>query len=80
MTYKLDHMTDKLQATELFDIPLSKSPKLKWMERHCIAITNTPSIGFTVVHGMKTITTKPTEDEAITEAARLIGIRLWNEA
>ena len=73
-------MTDKSCTTELFDIPLSKSPKLKWMERHCIAITNTPNVGFKVKHGMKTITTKPTEDEALTEAANLIGVRLWNEA
>ena len=72
-------MTDDLDDMELFNIPLTKSPKLKWMERHCIKITNTPNMGFSVIHGMKTITTKPTVDEAITAAAKLIGIRLWNE-
>ena len=73
-------MTDESDYTQLFDLPINKSPKLKWMERHCISITNMPNIGFKVKHGMKTIITKPTEDEAITEAAKLIGIRLWNEA
>jgi hypothetical protein len=72
-------MTDEQDNMELFNIPLTKSPKLKWMERHCITINYANNIGFSVFHGMKLIITKPTEDEAITQAAKLIGIRLWNE-
>ena len=63
---------------ELFDIPESKSPRMKWMERHCIKVNHIDG-KYHVNHGMKLISTADQEDEALITAAKIIGIRLWNE-
>jgi len=72
--------------SELFDIPESKSPRLQWIEKHCIEISppipmmngalcqwmafNKPVVG--TCYGA-------TEDEAVARLAMQLGIKLWNE-
>ena len=73
----------------LFDTPETKSPRLLWMEKHGITARQTteseykrlPSWEYEWVaiahdepHGFG-----GTEDEAITQLALRLGIKLWNE-
>jgi len=75
--------------SELFDIPESKSPRLQWMEKHGIETAkgnferpsdksrhewiawSNPEIQSTGWGNA--------EDEAITQLALKMGIKLWNE-
>ena len=69
--------------TELFDIPETPSPRMRWMQRHHLTVSrkheeeNTYS--FVAIHGMTIIGKGATEDEALTAAAKSLNIRLWNE-
>ena len=69
----------------LFDIPETKSPRLLWMEKHGIQ-TQQNSAGdwcaWTTAILTKTsinLGSGDTEDEAITQLALKLGIKLWNE-
>lgn len=75
--------------SELFDLPESKSPRLQWMEKHGIEVSP-PVTGCKVVtnswmafqrFGIDIPETcyGHTEDEAITQLALKLGIKLWNE-
>lgn len=61
----------------LFDIPESKSPKLKWMERHHLTTANYTDennhLRIAVYHGMARIANGDTADE------KSLNIPLWNE-
>lgn len=63
---------------ELFDIPESKSPKMIWMERHWLKIEEQNG-KFRAIQPLIKFDFKETEDEALTHAAKTLGIRLWNE-
>jgi hypothetical protein len=68
--------------TELFDIPETPSPRLRWMKRHHLAIepiTEENGNRYAARHGMAVICKGATEDEALTAAAKSLSIRLWNE-
>ena len=69
--------------SELFDIPETKSPRLKWIDKHGVwvaEITLTGSITRWWEATAAGITTKgATEDEAIVNLAKKMGIKLWNE-
>jgi hypothetical protein len=68
--------------TELFDIPETPSPRLRWMQRHHLTvepITEENSNRYAARHGMTIIGKGSTEDEALTAAAKSLNIRLWNE-
>lgn len=67
---------------DLFNLPESKSPRMKWMERHHLTVTDTGSYAerrFEAVHGMKTIGYGATPDQALFAAAKSLNIRMWNE-
>lgn len=64
---------------ELFTIEPSKSPKLKWMDKHWIKIEPSPDGRFRAVQGLCKFAYRDTEDDALTHAAQMLGIRLWNE-
>lgn len=74
--------------TDLFQIPESKSPRLKWMEAHGITVNFVPAdpIAHPAFWNAKatseskiTMAQGDTEDEALTNLAKRLGIRLWNE-
>lgn len=73
---------------ELFPIPETKSPRLKWMERHHLTIHHQPydhagpmdeQEHYAAIHGMKPIGYGATPDEALVAAAKSLNIKLWNE-
>jgi hypothetical protein len=68
---------------ELFKIEPVKSPRLKWMERHHITVTETANEDneavFQARHGMTVIAEASTVDKAIHKAAKSLNIKLWNE-
>jgi hypothetical protein len=68
---------------ELFEIPESKSPRIKWMERHHLTAANYTDennhLRIAVYHGMARIANGDTADEALTAAAKSLNIPLWNE-
>lgn len=69
---------------ELFNIGESKSPRIKWMERHHLRVEANPaprgdSDIMQCFHGMTVIGYGPTEDAALVAAAKSLNIRLWNE-
>ncbi len=69
---------------ELFDIPESKSPRLKWMERNHITVkaitdeSNKKTTHF-AYHGMKYICQGENEMDCLYLAAERLKIKLWNE-
>jgi hypothetical protein len=71
--------------TELFDIPETPSPRLRWMQRHHLTVESITGEGadngnrYAARHGMTVIGKGATEDEALTAAAKSLNIRLWNE-
>lgn len=78
--------------SELFDLPESKSPRLQWMERHGITVRrygphdcgkpgwqDNEWFAMGKVHLNYEIGYGDTEDEAITQLALKLGIKLWNE-
>jgi hypothetical protein len=73
---------------ELFAIPETKSPRLKWMERHHIKIHHQPydhagplddDEQYAAIHGMQAIGYGATPDAALVAAAKSLNIKLWNE-
>ncbi len=64
---------------ELFNLEPSESPKIKWMKRHHITVTEINEGRFTVTHGMKYVCQADTHDDALVKAAKLLNLRLWNE-
>lgn len=67
--------------SELFDIPESKSPRLIWMEEH--EITTHQGEKWTAYSPLildeDTTGTGDTELDAITDLARKLNLKLWNE-
>jgi len=63
----------------LFNIPETKSPRLRWMERYHITV-KIKGDKYEAYHGMDRVATGPTEDDAITAAAKSLNIKLWNES
>jgi hypothetical protein len=70
------------------DLPVSKSPRLLWMERHGIKTIFMPASGsvdaFWIADFMDPNTTHyqevgDTEDDALTALAKAAGIRMWFE-
>lgn len=74
--------------TELFDIEPSLSPRLKWMQEHKVRVTEVArhfqdefGLPAWCAHSTEQNPegTGDTEDEALVDLARKLGIRLWNE-
>ena len=78
--------------TELFDIEESKSPRLNWMDRHCIKVSPPGKERSQILHHwnlwmayqhkgdfIKASAYGQAEDDAITSLANKLGLRLWNE-
>jgi hypothetical protein len=70
--------------SELFDIPESKSPRLKWQDEHGITCIRTelelPENAWQAMHAdTQAITRGPTAEDALTSLALKLNIRLWNE-
>jgi hypothetical protein len=71
--------------SELFNIPDSKSPRLRWMDMHGVWTRKTQFVDFVQEESAWTaeaagrIGTGPTEDDAIVDLAKKMKIRLWNE-
>jgi hypothetical protein len=69
---------------ELFEIPETKSPRLIWMERHGITMTQnlhmTMNYGYWMFYqGMDCIAVKRDYDDAVLAGATILGLKLWNE-
>ncbi len=64
---------------DLFEIPESLSPRLLWMEKHNIIIGAAPHRNQYYALAAKMDGWGDTEDEALTQLALKLGIRLWNE-
>jgi hypothetical protein len=78
--------------TELFDIEESKSPRLAWMDRHCIKVSPPGKERSQILHHwnlwmayqhegdfISASAYGQTEDEAVTLLAVKLKLRLWNE-
>ena len=63
----------------LFDIPETKSPRLLWLEKHNIGIIYDNTKNQFAAIGRQESAWGETEDEAITQLALKLGIKLWNE-
>ena len=69
---------------DLFNLPETKSPRLKWMERHHLTVKERYSaedeeIVYQCLHGMTVIGEATTEHDAVVLAAKSLNIKLWNE-
>lgn len=64
--------------SELFDLPESKSPRLQWIEKHAIECRNY-SDGKCYSFTSTDSAWGDTEDEAITQLALKLGIKMWFE-
>jgi len=71
--------------SELFNIPETLSPRLAWMKEHGMELL--PGYNhddqediFGVFMSGKLIGEGLTEDDAITNAAKKLGLKLWNES
>jgi len=69
---------------ELFDIPETPSPRLQWMNRYHITTRQDLSASennkWSAFHGMDRIAIGHSEDSALTNAAKSLNIKLWNES
>lgn len=72
--------------TELFDLPESKSPRLIWMELHRVTTyPPSPSLGCWAASRDtdppldEFVGLADTELDAITDLARKLNLKLWNE-
>jgi len=63
--------------SELFDIPESKSPRLLWSEKHGVWLLKSTT-GYTATAAGLT-GRGATEDDAIVDLAKQMGIKLWSE-
>ena len=68
-------------GAELFAIPESKSPKLCWMERHHITLSEASNTNnrWNAKHRDKVIGYGATHDDALVAAAKSLNVKLWNE-
>ena len=71
-------------SDELFTIPESKSPRLKWQDEHGITCVETdldlPENRWQAMHAdTQTIVRGPTREDALASLALKLNIRLWNE-
>lgn len=71
---------------DLFEIPESKSPRLLWIEKHMITTRKTGTDSDELGDCQRWIAQNPmkigyghTEDEALTQLALKLGVKLWNE-
>ena len=70
---------------ELFRTTETKSPRLKWLDKHGIwtqqfnAESIAPDLRWVATSAGKT-GTGPTEDDAIVHLAKRMNIKLWNES
>lgn len=65
---------------ELFTIPESKSPRLKWMEAHGIEVNDDPiTTGYMAFGTAEGSGFGNTAEEAVLAYAKNIGLPLWNE-
>ena len=62
----------------LFEVPEVKSPRLLWMGKHSVQTRNY-SNGTWFVFNDQENAWGFTEDEALTQLALKLGIKLWNE-
>lgn len=70
--------------TSLFSLPESLSPRLKWIKRHQITLSpsdvaDTASRWVASVAYQMSQGAGVTQDEALTDLAKKLGVRLWNE-
>jgi len=69
----------------LFAVEESKSPRLQWMDKHGVWTKRSEFVDFHQPEAAWTATaagltgTGPTEDAAIVELAKRMGIKLWME-
>lgn len=79
-------------SDELFSVPVSKSPKMRWLERHGVNVTHDEAwqygdeddlgnekFPYYASDDGKHFHGGATEDDALVEWARARGKRLWNE-
>ena len=79
-------------SEELFDVPVNKSPRLRWIEARGLHIRKTDprKVGtedcdgevieaFYVSMNKRHWIGGPTEDDALAKWARVAGVPLWNE-
>lgn len=69
----------EFKGPELFAIPESKSPRLLWMEKHCVMTLYDKARNQFAAVAYQQNGWGDTEDEAITQLALKLGIKLWNE-
>jgi len=70
--------------SDLFNLPESKSPRLLWLEANRIRVDFHEGEHIAHLPGFFAYNEKAgafgnTEDEAICELAKRLGLRLWNE-
>lgn len=64
----------------LFDLPESKSPRLLWMERYKVTVSDCEDGKFARSnYDLYTRGFGLTEDEALANLAIALGVKLWNE-
>jgi len=72
--------------SELFNIPESKLPRLQWIDKHGVWTSPTKFIDDPNPRQAWTATSAgingvgPTEDDAIVDLAKHMGIKLWMES
>ena len=76
---------------ELFEIPVSESPRLKWLKKHRISTHKSSPVpddedpwnawvgDLSEAIEDDRVCTGMTEDDALCDLARQLGLRLWNE-
>ncbi len=64
---------------DLFEIPESLSPRLLWIEKHGIIICYDSCRKQFYAIGANDTGWGDTEDEALTQLALKLGVKLWNE-
>ncbi len=66
--------------TDLFDVPLSLSPRRAWLERHGLTLTKLPSGRWECALDEFNRHRGDDEDEACIEFCLKTGIKHWNTA
>lgn len=69
--------------SELFNIPEQKSPRLQWLDKHGIwtcEVTLRGKFQWWEATASGIIGKGATEDDAIVDLAKQMGIKLWNES
>jgi len=73
------NFTFKKPINELFTIEPSESPRLKWMRKHDIKVTQINDEHFAVTRGNNYVCQADLQDSALFLAAKRLGLLLWNE-